>query len=392
MNRKIKVIQVITRLIKGGAQKVCLDIASNLPKDRYEVHLVTGPATGKEGSLLTNVIKQPDIGLEIIPELAREVSPLKDIIALIKLYRLFGRIRPDIVHCHTSKAGLIGCLAAKLAGVKVIVYSPHGHLFAEGARIPGVSGNILRLKLFYYLRKLASSCATKIIALNHADKDEQVNLKLAPADKYEVIYNAVQLPNGIAQPTTPSGYPTIATIGRLVPEKGQSYLLEAVKLTKTKYPDVSLLVIGDGPLRNNLETQAEKSGIKNNVKFLGVRDDLYAILSGIDIFVLPSLYEAFGIALLEAMAAKKPAIASRVNGIPEVVVDGKTGLLVPPANPSALAEAIIKLTGNKAMAQQMGVAGYGRVKDLFTMEKMIAKVDNLYNQLLRRSETTDYTD
>ncbi|MBI4712555.1 MAG: glycosyltransferase family 4 protein [Planctomycetes bacterium] len=392
IHKRTKVVHVITRLIKGGAQKICLDIVEKLPKDKYEVCLVSGVSTGQEGSFWSRVRLIKDIHLEVIPELTREVSPIKDFLSLVKLYHFFRLRHPDIVHCHTSKAGFVGCLAAKLAGVKVIIYLPQGHLFAEGARIPGVSGNILRLKLFYYLRKLASACATKIIALNYADKDEQVKLKLAPAGKYEVIYNAVE----IASPALSekergrndksAGFPVLATIGRLVPEKGQSYLMEAVKLVKTKYPDVSLLVIGDGPLRDNLETQADKSGIKNSVKFLGVRDDLYSILSCIDIFVLPSLYEAFGIVLLEAMASAKPVIASRVNGIPEVVVDGKTGLLVPPANPSALSDAIIKLAADKTLAQKMGAAGYERVKDLFTIEQMIGKIDNLYGRLVNRRD------
>ncbi|MEW6026831.1 MAG: glycosyltransferase family 4 protein, partial [Planctomycetota bacterium] len=338
---KVKVVQVITRLIKGGAQKVCLDIAEGIPKDRYEVFLLSGLETGLEGSLWDKAGQISGINIKVIPELAREVSPLNDLLALFRLYYFFLKTGPDIVHCHTSKAGFIGVLAAWLADVTAIVFSPHGHLFATGARIPSVSHSPIRLRIFYYLTKLAYSLSTKVVAQNASDMNEQVKLRLATADKFEIIHNAVEIKPAPTHKSDNKKYPILATLGRLSAEKGQVYLLEALKSIRKEFPDTQLLVIGDGVLRKELESFVEKENLGGAVLFTGLCDEPSELLKDIDIFVLPSLYESFGIALLEAMALKKPTIASNVNGIPEVVADGETGILVPPANPEELAGAII---------------------------------------------------
>jgi len=388
---RIKICYVITRLIKGGAQKVCLDLIESLlarpaggPRDQYEIHLVSGPDIGPEGSLWDRAKAIKNLNIKIIKSLVRDVSFIKDNIAFIKLYFYFRKIKPNIVHCHTSKAGLIGCVAAKLAGVPVIIYSPHGHIFASNANIPGVSESALKRKVFYLLRKLASACSTKIIALNQADKNEQVALKLAPEGKYKVIYNGVDLIN--RAPITGArkfdkNYPVLATVGRLSPEKGHIHLLQAIKILKNNYPGILLLLIGDGILRDKLEQLSAHLDIRNNVRFIGLSDNPSDWVKDADIFVLPSLYEAFGIVLLEAMALRKPVIASNVNGVPEVVVNDKTGILIPPAQSQALSDAIIKLTANKEVARLMGEEGRQRVKELFLKQIMADKFDKLYKQL-----------
>lgn len=378
---KIKIVQVITRLIKGGAQKVCLDITEGLPKDRYEVSLLSGPETGLEGSLWDKAKQIQGINIKTVPELVREISPIKDLLALFRLYYFFSKISPDIVHCHTSKAGFIGCLAGWLARVPVIIFSPHGHLFSPTAKIPSVSHGTLRMQFFYFLTKLAYLLSTKVIAQNSADRDEQIKLRLGPARKYEIIHNAVEIKPVAPAQSGNKNYPILATVGRLSAEKGQVYLLEALKSVRKEFPDTQLLVIGDGILRKELETFVEKENLNSNVRFTGLCDDPSQLLKDIDIFVLPSLYESFGIVLLEAMAQYKPVIASNVNGIPEVVTDGETGILVPPANPEALSEAIIKLTRDKELAKKMGIAGYERVNKLFRREQMVDRFDNLYRKL-----------
>ncbi|MBI5778134.1 MAG: GNAT family N-acetyltransferase [Planctomycetes bacterium] len=382
---KIKIVHVITRLIKGGAQKVCLDIVEGLPQGQYEVSLLSGPETGPEGSLWDKARQVPGVTIKAIPELVREISPIKDLTALIKLYFYFCKTRPGIVHCHTSKAGFIACIAGWLARVPVIIYAPYGHLFSTTAMIPSVSHSTLRMRLFYYLTKLVCLLSVKVIAQNSADRDEQVKLRLAPAGKFEVIHNSVEV-RPISQ--TGSGskrYPLLATVGRLSAEKGQVYLLEALKSVRKEFPDTQLLVIGDGILRKELETFVEKENLNNNVRFTGLCDDPSQLLKDIDIFVLPSLYESFGIVLLEAMAQGKPAVASNVNGIPGVVAHNQTGILVPPANPQALSEAIIKLAHDKELAWKMGQAGYELVKKLFRKEQMVADFDNLYKRTIEKT-------
>lgn len=387
--RKIKVFQVITRLIRGGASKVCLDLAELLPQDKYELTLISGLRYENEGSFFDRAQNIKHLKIRTLSSLVREISPFNDFISLVRLFILFCTAKPDIVHCHTSKAGFIGCTAAKLAGVPVIIYSPHGHLFAPQAEIPEVSGADWRLRLFYLLRKLASTCASRIVALTNADKQEQVKLRLAPAKKYEVIYNGIDTSPAhtqlLAEPPEEGYvrgyYPVLATIGRLSREKGHSYLMETLKLIKEQYPKPALVIMGDGDMRPELERLTEQLGLKENVRFLGVCPDIFSILKETDIFVLPSLYEAFGLVLLEAMLMKKPVVASRVSGIPEVVSEGQTGLLVPPADPARLAGAILRLAGDNDLARRMGQAGYQRVQELFQREEMVNKFEKLYQEL-----------
>jgi glycosyltransferase involved in cell wall biosynthesis len=386
MTQRICVFQVITRLIRGGAQRICLDICKGLDPSKYSVTLVTGPSAGQEGDFLEEV-RQADIRLVKIPQLVRNISPLKDSLAFIKLFYLFITERPTIVHAHTSKAGFLACVAARLARVPIIIYSSHGHIFSRSAHIPGVSGNSLRIKLLYGLRKIASRCATKIIALNEPDKNEQVNLQLAPPGKYEVIYNGIDPASFSPTPCTrDKAYqgktPLLACAGRLVPEKGYNFLIEALETIKHNYPSVYLLIIGDGEMKNTLETQVTRLNLQNHIQFLGLRQDVACLLNQADMVIVPSLYESFGLVILEALALKKPVIASAVNGIPAIIEDGRTGLLVPPADPSALGQAIIKLADNPLRMQQLGESGYQKLHAVFTKQHMISHIEQLYQKLL----------
>jgi glycosyltransferase involved in cell wall biosynthesis len=240
------------------------------------------------------------------------------------------------------------------------------------------------MHIFYWLWKLACSCSDKIIALTNADKQDQVDLKLGPGHKFSVIYNGInidaqhsaQAPS--AQSADLSGHPVIGVIGRLSTEKGQEYLIRAAGILKARYPDIKLLIVGDGAQRSYLASLAEQLNISANVTFTGIVSDVYPLIRRMDIIILPSLYEAFGLVLLEAMAMKKPVIATRVNGVPEIVAEGSTGLLVPPADAGALADAVIKFVDNPDLGRAMGEKGYLRFNQLFSSQQMISQVENLY--------------
>ncbi|MFA5794745.1 MAG: glycosyltransferase family 4 protein [Candidatus Brocadiia bacterium] len=375
-NRRRKIVYVITRLIRGGAQKVCFDIIASL-KDKYDITLISGTETGVEGSLWVEFKSISNINIRQLAQLVRGIAPFKDTIALIRLYWFFRSYNPDVVHCHTSKAGFLGCLAAKLTGVPNIIWSPHGHIFSADAQIPQVTG--LSMSIFYWFWKLTCWCSNTVIALTESDKKDQVMLGLAPDKKFRVVYNGLDaLVNGADKIPEIKGQPILGVIGRLSPEKGQEYLLKAISILKPQYPQINLLVVGDGGQRKYLHSVSEQLQITSLVTFTGLVENIHPFVSKMDIVVLPSLYESFGLVLLEAMAMKKPVIASNVNGIPEIVENGKSGILVAPRDAQALAVAIQKLIDNPVLANTMGQNGFDRFIKLFTREQMIVKIKTIY--------------
>ena len=392
----IRVAHVITRMIVGGAQELVLSIIGGLDPDRFRSVLFTGPETGPEGSLLP---KAGRMGIEVVevPTLVRSPSLSRDLSAFRFLRRELARGRFQVANTYTSKAGFVGTLAARSAGVPVVVYSPQGHIFSPRGSIPGVTGKPIRRRLFLALRRAASRRADALVALHPGDRDEQVALGLAPAGKFRVI------PNGI-DPGLPAARdgergrrlraalglegrgPVVVTVGRLAPEKGHLDLLEAMALLAPRRPEAALVVAGGGPLRAALERRAEELGIAGSVRFLGIRSDVPDVLAACDIFALASHYESFGLAILEAMGAGLPVAATRVGGIPFLVQEGVTGLLAPPGSPAELARRLEELAADPARARGMGLAGRARLEETFSRRAMVRGVEEMYLDLLRAKE------
>jgi glycosyltransferase involved in cell wall biosynthesis len=183
------------------------------------------------------------------------------------------------------------------------------------------------------------------------------------------------------------GFPVLGTVSSLNPHKGHTYLLEAATKVLEIFPTAQFLLVGDGRMKEELEIKAQNLNLLSSIKFLGIRKDIPEILAVIDIFVLPSSSrEGLGISLLEAMAAEKPVVASDIGGIPEVVIDGETGFLVPPKNSHDLAGAIIELLKNPAKAALMGQQGRQRVKEKFTTQQMLENIDELYTSFLQKKK------
>lgn len=386
---RIKILYIITRMIPGGAARIVLSLCKNLDKNKYDIVLLYG----QDGSIhdLKEELADCNIKFIIIPELRRNINIIKDAVALIKIYLFIKRERFDIVHTHTSKAGVLGRFAARLAGAPVVVHTPHGHIFMPGASINGVSENRLKMNSLLLIERFLSFFSDRIISLSNDEKKAEIKLKIAKPDKFVTIYNGIdaqecsQLKMDVSKTKEglgiPLDYAVLGTIGRLEPEKGQRYFIEAAKLVLEKMPKVKFLIIGEGTLKKELQDYAAKLGIVDCITFLGLRKDIYTLLSIMDIFVLPSLYEGFGIAILEAMSACLPVVASNVGGIPEVIVDGQTGFLVKPANPKDLADKILLLLNNKDMRLAIGQRARKRVEDFFDLKMMTKDTECLYEQL-----------
>lgn len=384
---KYKIAHVITRLIEGGAQRVCLDLIENLDKDRFDVTLIAGVETGSEGSYW-NEVEERKIHSIKVAELVRNLSPLIDCIAFYKLRRLFRQGRYDLVHMHTSKAGVLGVLAARSAGIPAVIYSSHGHIFDPKAQISGISKKIL--KPLFWVRRLVYEKSDAVIALTEQDRNEQVKLGLAQADKFRVISNGIDLNRFRSEPSercNKDSFPVLVTVCRLSSEKGLTYLLEAASKLRRDFPKMRLDIVGDGPEKERLMAVSGRLDLHEVVRFVGKKKNVELYLKEADIFVLPSLYEAMGIAIAEAMAMGLPVVATRVGGVPDLIENGVNGFLVSPQDSDAIADTILRIANDPPLAGKMRQENIKKAHEKFGLQIMIRETLRLYQDILQRSRT-----
>jgi glycosyltransferase involved in cell wall biosynthesis len=396
MTEKSKVIHIITRLDMGGSAQNTLLTALHHDSQHYNVWLIKGSTlesamTKAETRLVEDQLKTAKKqGIEIIdvPSLVRRISPINDVRALVALFRHIRKIEPHIVHTHTSKAGILGRLAAWLARVPTIIHTPHGHVFY------GHFGRSLS-KIFLQMEKLLGKITHHHIALTPEEGKDYLNLGVATSKNISVIHSGVDL-NCFKRSATksnpgknelaiPSDSLVVGYVGWLIPIKGVTYLVNAMAEVMQRHPNSLLVLVGKGDEKGEeevkLSKQVENLGIVDNVRFLGWRPDVGEIMSCFDIFVLPSLNEGMGRVLVEAMATGLPIVASRVGGIPDLVKHGENGLLVPPADEGALERAISDLLSDEARRKRMGETGK-RICRPYSIEAMVEKIDDLYSRLV----------
>ncbi len=398
VNKHIKIIHIITRLDMGGSAQNTLLTALHHDSQHYNVWLIKGSTlesamTKAETKLVEDQLETAKKqGIEIIdvPSLVRRISPINDLRGLVALFRLMRKLEPHIVHTHTSKAGMLGRLAAWLARVPTIVHTPHGHVFY------GHFGRSLS-RIFLQMERLLAKITHHHIALTPEEGNDYLNLGVAKSNNISVIHSGVDL-NCFKRSATKSGPRrnelgispdslVVGYVGWLIPIKGVTYLVNAMAEVIQRHPNSLLVLVGKGDEEAEeemkLKEQVENLGLTDNVRFLGWRPDVDGIMGCFDIFVLPSLNEGMGRVLVEAMAAGLPIVASRVGGIPDLVTHGENGLLVPPADAGALERAISDLLSDKARRKRMGETGKSICRP-YSVEAMVEKIDNLYSRLLAR--------
>lgn len=389
------VIHVITRLDWGGSAQNTLLTAVGHDRSRFLTLVVAG-AIGQwddQGGLEASeaqggILRQAGVRWEVLPSLTRELSPVKDVLAFWALVRLFRRERPVIVHTHTSKAGALGRLAARMAGVPVVVHTPHGHVYY------GHFGRFLSW-LFLRIERALARVTTSMIALTEAERDDHLAQRVGSRDRFAVIpsgidvgrFRRVAVGTGARPPGTayPDGAFVIGSVGWLTPVKGHAVLIKALARLKPAHPPVHLLLIGTGALRDDLRQLADRLGVGSSVELLGMRTDVAECLGAMSCFVLPSLNEGMGRALVEAMAAARPVVASRVGGIPAIVEDRRTGLLVPPGDAEALAAAIADVIEHPERARALALAARERIGESFSAPAMVRAVEAVYEDALKRT-------
>lgn len=378
---EMKILHIVGDSKFGGGSVVILRLAQKAKELGWEVDVLTTDSTFQE------ILRKNNIGVVDLDVIWRSVRPIRDIIGIYKLYSFLKNSNYTIVHTHTSKAGFVGRLAAKLAGIPIIIHTVHGFAFHE-------KSNPLFLYIFSSLERLASHWCDKIVTVSNFHKEWALRLKICSKDKI------VAIPNGINKERI---IPTLSkeevlrelrlsqdmfiilTVGRLAPQKGIEYLLRATPLIKFQIDKpFKILIVGEGPLRRRLENLAQKLDISENVLFLGFRSDIGNILNIADIVVLPSLREGLSIALLEAMAAGKVIITTSIGSNKEVIENGVSGILVPLKDSVILAKAILGVLNNKELALRLGENAQNRYMKYYTEEKMLQKYMGLYFELVKK--------
>lgn len=376
----VRMLHVITRLIRGGADENTLHTVAGLDPRRYVVDLAVGA-----GSELDRFGSIPGVTVHVIPDLVRDPHPVRDVLALCELARLVRRGGYQIVHTHTAKAGFLGRLAAAIAGTPVVIHTVHGVTFHEHL---GPCG-----RAFYVLlERIAARFTHQFVAVGEDVRDRYLRAGIGAPAAYETIYSGMPLDEYFAAAEMPDAeraamraelglaphHRAVVMAARLEPRKGHGHLFAAVRRLVPEHPELRVLLAGDGPGRAALEARCRALGLESVVRFIGFRADLPRVLAAADVAVLTSLWEGLPRVLVQAAAAGKPIVTFDVEGAWEVVRDGRGGYVVPTRDVAAFAERLRVLLADDARARAMGRAGRDQVGRHWTVETMLERLDDLY--------------
>jgi glycosyltransferase involved in cell wall biosynthesis len=378
------VLYVITRLELGGAQRVVLYTADNLDAEDFEAGLAWGPGDVLDGEAR----RLAGVERFEIADLVRPVAPLRDLKALFGLRRVIRGFRPQVVHTHSSKAGILGRLAARLERVPVVVHTVHGFGFTP-------LQSRTKHAVFFRAEKTAARWTDHFIAVSELNLDRGLELGLWRRDEASVIRAGVALDRfrsaggggrvrerlGI-----PADAPVVTQIGNFKPQKAPLDFVRAAATIKKRVPEAFFVMVGEGPLRPSAEALASELGISKRVVFCGWWDDVPGLLAATTVSVLSSRHEGLPCSVVESLAAGVPMVATAVDGTPEVIKPGVNGELVPPGDPAVLADAVASiLTDDELRESLSAVAGDGL--DSFDRNHMVLEHEELYRWLVGRTRS-----
>ena len=377
---KIKVLHVITRFI-GGSGGNTLMSAAGMDPDRYDTWVAAmpgGPLWDEAGSRGVHTVH--------VRHMRERISPAQDLLACWELVRLIRRERFTVVHTHCSKAGLIGRVAARLAGTPVVVHTFHIFAAHEGL------GRLTKLA-YLLIDRAARPLADRYVAVAPRVAREAVERRLAGPGQVVAVPSAVELdriptaadPAVRAELGLSAHRPLVGTVGRIVAQKCPLDFVRMCALIHRQRPDVQFVMVGDATLETaglEAETRREAERLGVPVLFTGFRADAPRIAACFDVYVVPSLYEGLGRAVTEAMASGRPVVATGVNGVPDLVEPGSTGLLAEPGDPAGLARNVLWMLDHPEESARMGAQGRARVRSHFGSAVMCAALDDLYSSLL----------
>jgi glycosyltransferase involved in cell wall biosynthesis len=381
----MRVIHVITRLVVGGAQENTIASVLGLRTvPGWTVRLISGPTTGPEGSLEPLVRTTAGL-LTVVPELVRPLHPWKDWLAQRHLIRLFREERPDIVHTHSGKAGILGRLAAARAGVPTIIHTVHGPSFG---RFQGPLPNVL----FRAAERRAARVTTHFVVVAEAMKRQYLEVGIGSPERYSCIYSGFNLQPFLASTNAPLlrarlGLSpediVVGKIARLFKLKGHDDLFSVAPELVQACPRLKFLLVGDGPWRDRFQVRVNSLGLSKHFVFTGLvqPEEVPALVGVMDILAHLSLREGLPRALAQAAAAAKPLVAYDCDGAGEVCRDNETGFLLRPGDLHGLRSRVLELASNASLRSRMGEAGKALVRERFGVEHMLAQLRTLYERL-----------
>src|SRR5712691_11475443 len=372
---RVKVLHIITNFTTGAGGNTLLS-AIGMDADRYEVFVASSP-----GGEFWDRAEAAGIKTRRLSGFVREVAPLKDLSVLFQLIRLIRRERFSIVHTHTTKAGFLGRMAARLCGTPVVVHTFHAFSFHDFM-------DVRVRRAYMVLERLMRPLTHEFLAVAPRVARQAVEYRLARPGQVSVAPSAVELSDVAFEPdesvrhefAIASSAPLIGTVGRILYQKAPLDFVRMAALVAEHRPDACFMMVGDGPMTSDVRAEAERLGV--DLILTGFRDDAPRLAGAFDVFVMPSLYEGLGRALTEALACGRPVVASAVNGVPDLVRPGETGLLANPGDPEAVARCVLWLLDHPVEAKRMGRQGRAAVLELFKPEHMCAVLDETYSRLL----------
>ncbi len=383
----MKIVHVITRLILGGAQENTLLTVEGLHhRHRDDVTLITGPAEGPEGDLFERAARQ-GLKVEVMPELVRAIKPATDARAYFALKKALRRLAPEVVHTHSSKAGILARAAAWKVRVPAVVHTIHGLPF-------GPSETARNNRLYITLERWAARRCHAIVSVCDAMTEQALAARVGRAEQYTTIYSGMDVDAFLnpargrdavrAELGLRAEEVAFATVARLFERKGHDDILAVAPQILARNPRVRFVWIGGGILRARLEAEAERLGVRHAVLFTDLvpPDRIPELLAACDAVVHPSLREGLARVLPQALIAGRPAISYDVDGAREVVIDGVTGCLLRPKDLAGLTAAVLRLAADASLRKQMGQEGRRRCAERFRSEVMVDHIRGLYERLL----------
>jgi len=383
---EVRVCHVITRLDLGGAQENTLHTVRTL-REPFRASLVCGP-----GGLLDDEARRlAAVPVTFVPRLVRPIRPVRDAAAVLRIAAIFRRDRPDIVHTHSSKAGVLGRLAARLAGVPVVVHSIHGFGFHDGQPAP------LRAALVAVERCMAG-LTTHFIAVSRATLETGVALGIVPRRRASLIRSGVRIAafeaagrdrgrregGGLrGEIGLEADAPLVGMVACLKPQKSPLDFVEVAARVAARVPAARFVIAGDGELREAVERRAAALGLAGRLRLLGWRRDMPRVMAALDVLVLTSLWEGLPRVLPEAIAAGVPIVATRVDGSADILVDGVTGLTCAPRDVEGLARRVLELLADPRLARSLAARARGVLGE-FDIDAMVRAQERLYADLLAR--------
>ena len=368
--KKIKVFEIIGDATLAGAPRHLLSLLENFNYKKFSFFVICppGPLAGEIRSLPRT---QKPIDLEIVPmESKIDLGAIREIRANIR------KLKPDLIHVHGTRAGVLGRLAA--IGLRhPVIYTEH--LWTKNYRLPSRLSHGFQIAGLWFLDMFT----TLNIAVSQAVKDFMISSQISRSEKIVIVYNATEIPKQKAAifSSKEAQRFKLGTVGTLNFQKGIQYLIQAMPQILKEFPKTTLEIVGEGDYRRNLERLTKKLKLQKSVSFAGFVKDVENRMKNYDLYVQPSLSESFGLAIIQAMSLGIPIVATNAGGIPEVVTAGKSGILVEPAKPLALVQAIIELLRNPKRAKDMGKLGREEVKIKFNLRDMIKETEQIYEKV-----------